>query len=114
MKNLDKKRQEPTPDAGTKTEEDTVFVYRLEWEESERGFGVRPHGASLHLRLDDVAGFVGGHHRTNNNLPEVPECYSRPAGKATLTRVSRAVYEQLVEHRKMTDKGWNRFGLWET
>lgn len=49
------------------------------WEESERGWGVRPEGFSLHLSMKDRDVFVNKH---NESLPKdhVPDEYTRISG----------------------------------
>ncbi len=48
------------------------------WEESERGWGVRPDGYSLHRTEEDRAAYVKAHW---DSLPdEAPDEYSRPSG----------------------------------
>ena len=48
------------------------------WEESERGWGTRPDGYSLHLSEADRKCFIKEHW---GRLPdEVPDEYSRPSG----------------------------------
>ena len=48
------------------------------WEESERGWGVRPDGYSLHRTEEDLKAFIKAHW---DSLPDdPPDCYSRPSG----------------------------------
>lgn len=54
-------------------------AYCQRWEESEEGWGVTGDGYSLHKDKEAWAGFCDMHER---NLPaQVPEIYSRPAGR---------------------------------
>lgn len=50
-----------------------------EWEESERGWGCRPDGYTLHLTEQDRAAYVQAHW---DSLPDgrAPSVYSRPRG----------------------------------
>lgn len=48
------------------------------WEESERGWGCRPDGYSLHLTEEDRKSFIAGYWAM---MPKaVPDEYSRPNG----------------------------------
>lgn len=69
------------------------FVYCLLWEESERGWGVRPDGASLHLSTEDSAQFVKAYWAQQPD--EVPDEYSRPSGKPKLIEVDDETYEKI-------------------
>lgn len=49
-----------------------------EWEESERGWGVRPDGYSFHLSEKDLSEYI---ERYWARMPkEIPDEYSRPSG----------------------------------
>lgn len=53
-----------------------MILFYLAWEESERGYGTRPDGFSLHVSEDDGKEFVANFHKS---LPMiVPHTYSRP------------------------------------
>jgi hypothetical protein len=68
-----------------------MIVVCQHWIESERGWGQRPDGVSLHLTLDDVKDYVKAYWETMPNT--VPYEYSKPVGKPTLVRVNDSVYE---------------------
>lgn len=87
-------------------------VYRQEWIESERGWGVRPDGSTVHLTLDDRNAFIAGYNRTFNNQASAPDCYTRAEGDARQVSVSMEVYEKLMTHREQ-GSDWKRFGAWE-
>lgn len=88
-----------------------------EWEESERGWGVRPDGASLHLTEADRKVFVeDALKRQRERLgEEVPDEYSRPSGDGFLLDVDEELYSRLVgkqgiwvfqdEYRKIRKRG---------
>lgn len=72
-------------------------VYRLDWEESEKGWGERPDGYSLHLTNEDVKEFVKEYW---NTMPdEVPEEYSRPFGSPYVINVDNTTYETIKTSR---------------
>lgn len=63
------------------------------WEESEKGWGTRPDGFSLHLSYEALAKFITAHW---DELPdEVPEEYSRPSGTPYPVGVSDTVFAML-------------------
>lgn len=66
-----------------------------EWEESERGWGVRPDGASLHATREDVSAYVTDYWA---RMPdETPDEYSRPAsGAPCLVTVPQEVYDRIA------------------
>jgi len=53
-------------------------VYVQLWEESERGWGCRPDGASIHLTEKDADAYVAAYWATMPS--DSPNEYSRPAG----------------------------------
>lgn len=70
-------------------------VLLLKWVESERGWGTRPDGCSLHLTEEDAKSFVKEY---NEDLPdEVPEEYSRPEGELKKVQISEKLYTKLSE-----------------
>lgn len=71
----------------------TVVCQR--WEESERGWGVRPDGCSLHLSETDRLAFCKefwARERKNNIGGQTPEEYSRESGRAILLDVDDLTY----------------------
>jgi hypothetical protein len=63
------------------------------WEESERGWGTRPDGFSLHLSYGGLAAYIRRHW---DSLPdEAPDEYERPDGTPYPVGVSDAVVEEL-------------------
>ncbi len=71
----------------------THRVYCQDWLESERGWGSRPDGHSLHLNKDHRDSFVAEFWSTMPN--EVPDEYSRPLGELYEIRVPTDVYMQI-------------------
>ena len=82
-------------------------VYCQQWEESERGWGVRPDGYSLHLTVADARQYLRGYwERQQAESPTVPDEYSRECGELYPCRVPSEVYQELVEAKQQ-----NRCGL---
>lgn len=74
----------------------TVVVQK--WEESERGWGVRPDGFTMHLTEADRAAFVQAYW---DRMPdEVPYEYSRPSGSPYLAQVSQEIYDKVAKSKK--------------
>lgn len=70
-------------------------VVRQMWEESERGWGTRPDGDSLHLTETDRVDYID---RYWDRMPDaVPDEYSRPDGSPKLIDVDEETYEKIVE-----------------
>lgn len=68
-------------------------AYMIPWEESERGWGTRPDGCSLHTSEEESRLFVKEY---NDTLPdEVQDEYSRPAGKVRKVQLADEIHERL-------------------
>ncbi len=85
--------------------EEVVYV---SWEESERGWGTRPDGISLHLTKEDFKVFL---EKYWDRMPkEVPDEYSRPAGEPGIVYASPDLYKKIQEG----DHGLRLWGYEET
>lgn len=63
------------------------------WEESERNWGVRPDGYSLHLTAEDKEAFVAEYW---SKMPKmVPDEYSRPSGKPYDAEVGAEIFAEV-------------------
>ena len=62
------------------------------WEESERGWGVRPDGLSLHKSMSDRDSYVK---EQNDKLPKVPDEHTRVSGDPKPVDVSDEVFAQI-------------------
>jgi len=68
-------------------------IIHVSWEESERGWGSRPEGCSLHLSVEDFNKFMKKYCK---RLPkEVPDVYERPAGNPEVAYASRKLYRKI-------------------
>jgi hypothetical protein len=96
------------------------LVICQDWEESERGWGVRPDGHTLHLSREDHDAYVKGYYATYNNEAEAPGEYTRTSGGPRLVKVAEATYQRLrVQRDKIVGEGkedldhdWQRHGIW--
>lgn len=78
-------------------------VIRQNWIESERGWGIRPDGYSLHLNDEQRAQFVKAYWDSKPN--ETPDEYSRPDGAPERIEVDASIYEAV----KASPPGVRRF-----
>lgn len=84
--------------------EEVIYV---SWEESERGWGTSPDGCSLHLTIEDSKVFKKKYWA---KMPdEVPDVYSRPAGKPVKAYATGALYKMIKE----SDVGIRVWDFWE-
>lgn len=78
------------------------------WEETERGWGTRPDGYTLHLTKACITGFVQAIRDNEAKLGygshNVPDEYSRPAGAPYLTET-----EDDILYEKVIASAW---GVW--
>ena len=72
-------------------------VVRQDWLESERGWGPRPDGCSLHKTIEDCRQYIDEYWQ---KMPDsVPDEYERPSGEPYQMAVPGDVYESLAESR---------------
>lgn len=77
----------------------TYTVIAQAWEESERDWGVRSDGASLHKTLEDCAAFrheFWAKEREDNPSGIAPDYYSRESGKPHEIEIGEELYEHLA------------------
>ena len=79
--------------------EEEPVVFCQQWEESERGWGVRPDGYSVHLSLEDAKAYIGAYW-DRMPPPPPPDEYSRPCGKPYACHVLPDIYQQLLKKQK--------------
>lgn len=80
-------------------------LLKQNWWESERGWGRKPEGYTLHLSEKDRAAYVEEFERTQNVTPIAPDCYSFPVD-AELIDVSQELYEWVKSRDKVYWHGW--------
>lgn len=66
----------------------------VKWEESERGWGTRPDGCSVHWTEEDAKAFMK---KQQDSLPAgpAPDEYTRPSGNPSIVEVSRSLFEYI-------------------
>ena len=62
-------------------------VYLQYWEESERGWGIRPDGCSLHNTLEEHKLYVDKIYYNRINETEIPYEYDRICGETINVRI---------------------------
>jgi hypothetical protein len=76
-------------------------VYLQYWEESERDWGVRPDGCSIHLDLESHANYIDEVYRDRTFHQHVPNEYDRIVGDPIKVRVSEKLYEDLLKKKSL-------------
>jgi len=66
------------------------------WEESERGWGVRPDGCSIHLDESEYRKYISSIYESRKD-DHVPDEYDRIVGKNIECFISDTLYDKLVE-----------------
>jgi hypothetical protein len=69
-------------------------VFQL-WEESERGWGVRPDGCSIHLDDNELNTFLQNTYKSRGD--EIPNEYDRIVGSRIECFISDNLYDNLLE-----------------
>lgn len=75
-------------------------VYLQYWEESERGWGVRPDGCSLHLTLDNHKSYVNRIY-DDRDPNVIPDEYDRTVGDPIVVSVSDDIFNQVSESKSI-------------
>ena len=72
-------------------------VIYMSWEESERNWGIRPDGCSLHITENDYEKFEKDYWETMKKTygNRAPDEYSKPAGRPVTVSVSEKLYEKI-------------------
>lgn len=80
-------------------------AYAFQWEESERGWGVRPDGISLHTSEQDAKDFVDEHfNRYRGRYGDtVPDEYDRPSTEKPfqIEVLDKELYERLEKEKSV-------------
>lgn len=65
------------------------------WEESERGWGVRPDGCSIHVNEERKELYINGIY--NNRGVDVPDEYDRPIGNSIECFISDDLFDRVSQ-----------------
>jgi len=83
-----------------KVQENVNTVILQEWEESERGWGVRPDGCSIHLTNEDLNDYIKYVYDTRNT-DYIPDEYDRISGEPNRVSISDEIMEDLKKEKTL-------------
>lgn len=69
-------------------------VYLQHWEESERGWGIRPDGCSLHLTLEDRKKYIETIYE-GRDISNIPHEYERICGEPIEVDIKDELYDTI-------------------
>lgn len=72
-------------------------IYMQYWEESERGWGVRPDGCSLHITLKDRVDYIKSVY-SKRDPDNIPLEYDRIVGEAIEIEVSYEIFDEVLKN----------------
>ncbi len=91
-------------------------IYLQYWEESERGWGVRPDGCSLHLSTKDSIDYINAIYN-GRDTDFVPNEYDRVVGELIPVTIDQKLYDEITKNggslRLMQSSMKNLFSLEE-
>lgn len=90
----------------------TITVYVQNWIESERGWGQRPDGFSIHVNKPHAEAFVRAYNAKYNNKAVAPDSYTRADGEPIAVEVDKAFYTEISRHCSAPDKAVWGNGSW--
>ena len=71
-------------------------VYLKNWEESERGWGVRPDGCSLHIDLNNHKSYLNSIYQSRD-INNIPHEYDRIVGDVKEVLVSDVIFNEVLK-----------------
>ena len=71
-------------------------VYLQYWEESERGWGVRPDGCSLHIDIEEHKKYISSIYE-KRKINDVPDEYDRIVGEPIMCFVKDDLLASLIK-----------------
>lgn len=71
------------------------------WERSERGFGTRPDGCSIHIDLWERERYIVDLYGKRSKLVVTPKEYDRPLGVSMECFISDGLWEKLKESKSI-------------
>lgn len=76
-------------------------VFLQYWEESERGWGIRPDGCSLHLTTKECKEYIKSIYDVRKMETSVPDEYERIVGEPIEVEIKEELYNILTEQGHM-------------
>jgi len=92
----------------------TFPVVVQEWIESERGWGQRTDGYSVHLNAKDLEKYIQEYwdrEKKTNPSGVAPDCYVRPDGNPFLRDIDKTIYKKLENLKKQGKHGMTILSL---
>jgi len=76
---------------------ESKIMVKQDWIESEKGWGIRPDGISLHKTINDCKEFIKTYW---SKMPdEVPYEYSKPCGDPCFVKVCDILYKKVLRSK---------------
>lgn len=72
------------------------IIFVQNWEESERGWGTRPDGFTVHPNRAHRDAYVKWYYATFNNKSSTPDEYTRTSGEPYPVQVDAKLYTEIV------------------
>ncbi len=98
--------------------EKTVIIQN--WEESERGWGTRPDGWTIHIDREQHKKYVDWYNKTFNNLDSAPDEYTRVCGDPIEVECPNDLYKRIKKEtlkkvdRRIANSIWGKGRLFST
>lgn len=74
-------------------------LYMQYWVESERGWGIRPDGSSIHFSLENLKDYINDIYCNRDD--EVPNIYERTCGDPIEIEVNETIYNLVSENKNL-------------
>ena len=74
--------------------------YLQRWEESERGSGVRPDGASIHINMKYYKSYIDSIYECRDSK-NIPDEYERVSGPVLEVYIEDGLYQKLVNKKNL-------------
>ena len=94
-------------DNSPETSQQMKTIYIQHWTESERGWGQRPDGISIHASVVDRDAFINEYTAKVNNKTSVPDDYSFASGNPKVAQIDSELLESIGLDRFLSDQ-WLR------
>lgn len=82
-------------------------VYLQYWEESERGWGIRPDGCSLHKTIEEHKIYIESIYKSREIDIEIPYEYDRIVGDSFEVMIKEDLYEEVKNSLRLSQYEMN-------
>lgn len=93
-------------------EGETRLVLVQNWEESERGWGVRSDGYTVHIDEKQHRAYLDWYNKTFNNKSYVPDEYTRASGDPVVVSVPVELFDKIAKATLAKKDGQPYNGIW--